>query len=174
MATLSGEATLTTTTSFGTIDDVVLGSPIAQSHTTATKSPCAIEAVLTAPLTTDVGWQTNSNGGMSGLNRSGSFANMLGGDQEVNYTDDDYTSSEYFLTDDPITYGGGSGGSNGLYSDRFVFDFQDIIRRSNDQYHKFNNNGHNNNKWFKFDIRHKHTFNIIARWDLQRHRYRPK
>jgi hypothetical protein len=55
---------------------------------------------------------------------------MLGGDQEVNYTDDDYTSSEYFLTDDPITYGDGSGGSNGLYSDRFVFDFQDILEEA--------------------------------------------
>ncbi len=133
MATLSGEATLTTTASFGTIDDVVLVSPIPQSHTTATKRPCAMEAILTAPSSSVVGWQTNSNGGLNGLNRSGSFAVMLN-DSAVNYTDDEYTSDNYYTEDNPITYYGGSTDASintqGLYSDKFVFDFQDIVEEA--------------------------------------------
>ena len=122
MAILSGEATLTTTASFGTAEDVNLISAVDRSHTTLAKTPIAMLAIPTSGSGT-AGWDPD-NTGLDHLTITGSLATMQGL-TEVEYTDSDYTAGGvYFTETEPLAYESSSIKTH--ISDKFVFDFSEI------------------------------------------------
>jgi len=109
MATLLGDATLTTATTFTADDNTLATNDISVLHETAFRRPIS--------LLVD-----------GGNDKEGSFLAMLG-DSAIEYTEPEYLEANSFIPEEALSFKGAP-----FQTDRFVFDFSEINSLSNTEF----------------------------------------